>query len=364
MRWNAVLLAVCLSMPLSAQSGSEATGELSIEQLVEAVGLPAVATDFSPVDPALGADPLLAGKIQGEAPDAQREAAFAQSMACARRGDFACALRLWHDLGKQLPANWQPEAYALALWQLDRREAAIAWYDRAAVTRGWHGIASRVEPRLHRMPFARDALRELFTAWSAQRAPLRKTVMVDVEIDRGGKPTRVRVLDDALDARLRAQIQNAVAGWQFAPAKFAEQPVDTLAATAYVEVRGRPISDEQVRFEIAYAGFGARPVHTPSPHYPRNALLHYREGSVLLRADYDTDGEVLHVRIVEPSGSPQLDNAAVAAVRRWRFEPMRINGEPRAHYALVPIVFEIDAGRQRFDSAYRARASRLQPQTR
>lgn len=355
MRWIALLLALCLSMTALAQTGTTASQPVSLETLIEAIGLPAAVTDFTPVDSALGADPLLAHKAVGDKPDAQRAAQFAQAMACGQHADFACALRLWHELAAQQPASWQPEAYALALWQLGQHEAAITWYDHATVIRARHGIASQVEERVHRLAFAGNALEPLFVAWSAQRAPLRKTVLVDVEIDREGNPTRVQVHDDGLDPALRAQIQSSVAGWKLAPAKFDEQSVASLASTAYVEVRGRPVGESQMRFDIIYTGFGPRAIRQVAPVYPRGALQRYREGSVMLRADYDAKGAVQAVRVTEPSGSPLLDRAALTALRRWHFEPIRVEGVPQAHYAMVPFVFHMDDGPHRFLNVRRER---------
>jgi TonB family protein len=63
-------------------------------------------------------------------------------------------------------------------------------------------------------------------------------------------------------------------------------------------------------------------------------------GTVNLRAIIGTDGSV---REVQPlSGNALLVNAALAAVRQWRYQPTRLSGEPVEveTYITVNFVFE------------------------
>lgn len=56
-----------------------------------------------------------------------------------RAGDTAGALEQWLAAGASRPQNpeWQPPTFALALWQLERRDEARDWY--AAAVRTWPG---------------------------------------------------------------------------------------------------------------------------------------------------------------------------------------------------------------------------------
>jgi periplasmic protein TonB len=51
---------------------------------------------------------------------------------------------------------------------------------------------------------------------------------------------------------------------------------------------------------------------------------------VTIEATVGTDGTVTDAQVLK--GVRELDAAAVAAVRQWRFEPMWLNGEP------VPVI--------------------------
>ena len=53
----------------------------------------------------------------------------------------------------------------------------------------------------------------------------------------------------------------------------------------------------------------------------------------------EIDGEVKDVKVVR--SIPELDEAAMAAVRRWRFKPGTKNGVPVATWVAIPVRFSI-----------------------
>ncbi len=53
------------------------------------------------------------------------------------------------------------------------------------------------------------------------------------------------------------------------------------------------------------------------------------------------DGRALDVALKRSSGFPSLDEAALAAVRRWRFEPTHTAGVPIAADVDIPLHFQI-----------------------
>jgi len=76
-----------------------------------------------------------------------------------------------------------------------------------------------------------------------------------------------------------------------------------------------------------------RKVVDVAPVYPGLARMAHVEGIVILEAIIDARGRVESVRVLR-SIAP-LDQAAVDAVRQWRFTPTLLNGEP------VPIVMTV-----------------------
>lgn len=86
----------------------------------------------------------------------------------------------------------------------------------------------------------------------------------------------------------------------------------------------------------------ASPISRVEPTYPATAYRAREEGTVLVTADVDASGVPLSVEVARRSGSRALDQAAVAAVRQWRFEPAMRGGKAVASTVEVPVSFRID----------------------
>lgn len=82
-------------------------------------------------------------------------------------------------------------------------------------------------------------------------------------------------------------------------------------------------------------------VQNPPPIYPPDALQAGIEGRTIVRAMVGRTGSVLETAIAESSGSPLLDEAAEAAVRRWSFRPALRFGLTVEMEVGVPVVFSI-----------------------
>ena len=80
------------------------------------------------------------------------------------------------------------------------------------------------------------------------------------------------------------------------------------------------------------------------PKYPTSALRAGETGVVTVAATIDTNGVPIEVGIDDRSGNRDLDRAAVAAVKRWRFEPAMRNGKPVQGTVRVPVEFALDRG--------------------
>jgi TonB family protein len=77
---------------------------------------------------------------------------------------------------------------------------------------------------------------------------------------------------------------------------------------------------------VVHATIPQRVVDANLPRYPKHARADKDEGVVRLVAQIAPDGAVESVAAVE--GSLALGAAASQAIRRWRFEPARQNGQP------------------------------------
>jgi periplasmic protein TonB len=76
-----------------------------------------------------------------------------------------------------------------------------------------------------------------------------------------------------------------------------------------------------------------------SPRYPAVAQAAHVEGLVVLDAVIDSAGRVTDVRVTH--SIRLLDEAAVDAVRQWRFTPTLLNGEPVSILLTVSVRFTL-----------------------
>jgi TonB family protein len=73
------------------------------------------------------------------------------------------------------------------------------------------------------------------------------------------------------------------------------------------------------------------------PEYPLVAKQAGIQGDVVVKTTIDQKGNVVNMQVV--SGPAMLRNPALAALRRWRYEPSTLNGQPIAVQMLVTIRF-------------------------
>jgi periplasmic protein TonB len=82
-----------------------------------------------------------------------------------------------------------------------------------------------------------------------------------------------------------------------------------------------------------------RLVRRVDPGYPALAVAARVSATVQLEAEVDARGEVARVRVER--GHPLFDEAALAAVRQWRYQPLLLNGEPTGFVLTVTVRFDL-----------------------
>lgn len=78
------------------------------------------------------------------------------------------------------------------------------------------------------------------------------------------------------------------------------------------------------------------------PRYPEAARRVGIEGTTVLKVRIREDGGVGDVIVAQSAGAVALDQAAVDAVQRWRFEPARRGGHPVAVWVSLPVRFRLE----------------------
>lgn len=99
-----------------------------------------------------------------------------------------------------------------------------------------------------------------------------------------------------------------------------------------------PLPRPAERMPVHVGGVISQPRRTQyvAPAYPPIAQAARIKGIVILEAVIGEDGAVREVRVLR--STPLLDQAAIDAVRQWRYTPTLLNGQP------VPIVMTVTVG--------------------
>lgn len=118
--------------------------------------------------------------------------------------------------------------------------------------------------------------------------------------------------------------------------------LDALAELPVIRPEGPPPPAEPAPDDPVYVLGAIVPpeaVYAPRPEYPEVARRARRAGTVVLLATIDREGRVTDLEALreEPLG---LTEAALAAVRRWRFRPATLEERPIAVYYHLTVRFE------------------------
>ena len=83
---------------------------------------------------------------------------------------------------------------------------------------------------------------------------------------------------------------------------------------------------------------GPKLVSSTIPVYPPFARAQGQEGMVVIDALIDASGRVTEAKVV--SGPFLLQQAALDAVRQWKYQPARLNGQPVANHQTINLAFK------------------------
>ncbi len=99
-----------------------------------------------------------------------------------------------------------------------------------------------------------------------------------------------------------------------------------------------PLPGEDAAIILSSKGAEKRLAYSIQPKYPAEALPAKTEGTVVLKAVVDVNGKVDGVRLVE--GNAGLANAAIEAVKQWRYRPYVRDGKPQSFQTVVIVDFQ------------------------
>lgn len=90
---------------------------------------------------------------------------------------------------------------------------------------------------------------------------------------------------------------------------------------------------------VSVDDLSSRMVSATPPKYPVESRRRKEQGTVFLTVLVGTDGSVAEINVSRSSGSARLDKAALEAVRRWRWSPVKQAGMAVMVRGIVDIPF-------------------------
>ena len=125
------------------------------------------------------------------------------------------------------------------------------------------------------------------------------------------------------------------------PPEPAAQP---QAVTAAVAQAASPAPEaKQPATPVSPPRADAAMLNNPAPAYPAQSRRLREEGRVLFDVYILPDGSVGQIKLKRSSGFLRLDDAALEAVRRWRYIPAKRGNEPIPYWYVQPLDFQLDS---------------------
>lgn len=177
-------------------------------------------------------------------------------------------------------------------------------------------------------------------AWGAQDSDRwLASQWAKVVIGRDGHVIDAELQRSTLSPEMQADIVERIRRFEFEPATRNGAAVETethLVVQLSVEPDGQRLA---LKVAGAYVTVGM--VKLPPPRFPRSQLNRSQGAEMEVRVAYDAEGKVTDVEVTR--AKPDLKvfrEATLTAAREWLFAPEKVDGQPIAGSALIPVRFE------------------------
>ena len=189
-----------------------------------------------------------------------------------------------------------------------------------------------------------NAMAQLFYVVDPQYpadAQINGKVVLRIVIDRQGHVSEASLVSG--HPMLAGPTIDAVRQWKFFPYTLDKGPVE-VETTATVEFSTDPPhvttpKPGPVRLRISMGVADGLSLRKVKPSYPEEARTKHIYGDVILRVAIDKQGNVISTNVM--SGDPLLAEAAVNAVKQWKYKPYLLNGEPVELDTSIKIQFRL-----------------------
>ena len=188
------------------------------------------------------------------------------------------------------------------------------------------------------------------TAPRQTKAPITEKSAPDIEQKVSTPPAKPIVTHTPIPVAIKSPLPASAASTPLSPAQddqsrqastkqAAAHPVQAEKTGSLAAPRasaGQPNKTDLT--EINEARYRTPP--TP-PRYPKRARELNQQGEALLHIRLNPDGNAEEILVWRSSGHVLLDNAALAAARRWEFEPERRGGRAVIAWVKIPVRFSL-----------------------
>ena len=167
---------------------------------------------------------------------------------------------------------------------------------------------------------------------SAIQAKIEGTVTLNARINKAGEVEQVTVVTG--HPMLVPPSIEAVKQWKYQPYLLNGEPVDVETTVRLDYSLGREDPSTGVVTDAAMPQFvrvapgieAGLLVRKVAPSYPHEAREQHIQGTVILKAIINTEGNISDLELV--SGDPMLAQASIDAVKQWKYQPYMLNGNP------------------------------------
>ncbi|PSW78922.1 energy transducer TonB [Photobacterium angustum] len=127
--------------------------------------------------------------------------------------------------------------------------------------------------------------------------------------------------------------------------KFELKPTDSSKPVSSQLALNKPAKAKKTTVGANSPQLVSKPTFATKPSavkYPRLAKRRGIEGTVLVEVLIAKDGHQVKQKLIKSSGANVLDNAALKAIKKWRFSPHIVDGIAIAHRVQIPVRFKLD----------------------
>lgn len=176
----------------------------------------------------------------------------------------------------------------------------------------------------------------------AKRARVEGVVILNVRTYEDGRVDQVKVAN-SMDPHLTRAAIEAVKKWRYEPfySKGKRHPILFTVTVRFQLPHGLDNNVRGKEQEGATPLLRPEIIHQVDPVYPERARRVGIEGIVMMRIRTDNEGKVNSVEVLR-SDSTILNQAAIDAVRQWRYKIQYKNGIPIPIVTIVAVTFRFD----------------------